>query len=133
MAIVNDGKLKLLAAQISYLNTLYFGLFTNNVTPIDGTAWSALTEAGWSGYARVAANNWGTPAIVSNAAQSLSAINPLFSNTTGSSQTFYGWFLIDASGGTPVLIAASNIGLTTIPAGQSYGFAPGITDNDVAG
>ena len=131
--IVNTGKTRLLNAQITYLNGLYFGLFTSNTTISDSTTWSSLTEASWSGYARVAANNWGTPTLVTNTAQSLSAVTPLFTNSTGSSVTFFGWFLIDTSSGGPYLIAAVNMGSTSIPAGQSFGFAPGITDNDVAG
>jgi hypothetical protein len=125
--IVNDGKVLLLDSQRTYLSALYWGLFTSNTTILAATVWSDLTEAVWTGYARVVAGTWGAPTIVSNVAVSTPTAQPTFTNTSGSSQNFYGWFLYDSSAGK--LVAAVNVGLTALPNGASYPLAGSITDN----
>lgn len=129
--IVNDGKVQLLNAQLSYLSGLVWGLFTSNTTITDTTTFSSLTEAAWTGYSRVTAGTWQTPTIVSNKATSQPNTYPSFGNTSGSNQTFYGWFLYDSSAGK--LIAAVNLGSTTLASGGTFPLPPVITDNDVAG
>jgi hypothetical protein len=129
--IVNNGKTLLLTQELTYLSGLYWGLFTNNATITDTTTWSALTEAAWTGYARVAVGTCQTPTIVANKAVTQPNSYPSFGNTSGSTQTFYGWFLYDATAGE--LVAAVNIGSTSIANGATYPLVPTLTLNDVAG
>lgn len=125
--IVNTGAIKLLDSQASYLAGLSWALFTNNPTITNATVWADLTEASWTGYARVTVGTMGAAAIVSGRAQAAPVAQPSFTNTSGSAQSFFGWALIDAAAG-PVLIAALNIGNTTLPDGLTYALNAAITD-----
>ncbi len=125
--IVNDGKLLLLDSQRTYLAGLYWGLFTNNFTIANATVLANLTAAAWTGYAAVLAGTFGAPTLVSNVAVTVPSAQPIFTNTSGSSQTFYGWYLYDTA--ATKLVAAVNVGLTTLPNGASYPLSASITDN----
>lgn len=125
--IVNNGKLKLLTAQLTYLAGLKWGLFTNNQTIIASTTFANLTEATWAGYAQVTAGTWGAAALVAGKAVTQPSAFPSFGNTSGSSQSFYGWFLLDPADTS--LVAAVNVGLTSIAAGGNYPLVPSVTDD----
>lgn len=128
--LVDDGVIQLLNAQITYIGGLYYGLFTTNLTIAHNTVLSTVTavEAAWTGYARQQVSSWPTPTIVSGVASMAGNTLLTFNNTSGSTQTFYGWFAVDTSSGK--LIAALNIGATTIPNGGTYSFAPTWTDGN---
>jgi len=125
--IVNDGKLQLLGFEIPSLETCYWGLFVNNWTVTSATVLADLTEAAWTGYAQVLVGTLAAPSLVSNVAVTTPVTNPTFVNSSGVSQGFYGWFLVDPS--QSILIAAVNLGSSTIPNGGIFPLAPSITDN----
>jgi hypothetical protein len=125
--IVNTGKLKLLTYQYPDLEDAEWCLFTDNETITSATVWADLTEAAFSGYSRVAVGPLNTATIVSTRGSTTPVTQPVFTNGSGGSENVYGWALIDVSG-SPVLIAAENFGLTTIPAGQSLALQGTITD-----
>lgn len=124
--IVNDGKLALLGYQLDALELCEWRLFTDNETITSATVLSDLTEAAWTGYMAVVVGTLNSPAIVGGRASTTPASAPVFTNGSGSGVTFYGWMLVDTS--LSKLIAATNLGATTIPAGQSVALTPTITD-----
>lgn len=128
--IVQGGQIKLLEQELSYLATLDWGLFTSNLTISATTTASTVTaaEASWTGYSRSSISGWATPTTVSGSAQSAASGLLTFSNGSGSTQTFYGWFGLDPGDGT--LVAAINTGAQTIPASGSYSFSAAITNTN---
>jgi hypothetical protein len=125
--IVNEGKIQLLNAQRVFLGTLDWGLFTNNVVILSTTVFADLVLAGWGGYSSVGAGAWGTPNIIANKAVSVDTVVPVFGNTSGAPQTFYGWLLYDPVAAK--IVAAVNIGATVIPDGGSYPLSATISDD----
>jgi len=125
--IVNTGKLVLLGFQLTDLSSCLWALFTNNFTVTNATVLASLVEAAWTGYARQAVGALNAPTLTANVATTTPTTNPTFTNTSGVSQSFYGWMLLDSAGTT--LIAAVNLGANTIPDGGLFPLAPTITDN----
>jgi hypothetical protein len=123
--IVNTGLLQLLTAQVTYLNSLYWGLFTNNVSITASTVWSNLTVAAWTGFAEVNALNWSTPSIVAGVAVNSGLPNPSFGNSSGSTQTFYGWYARDTSN---ILVACVNLTAQSLVNGGFYTITPSLSD-----
>jgi hypothetical protein len=125
--IVDTGKTKLLDLQDAGLAAYKWRLFTNNFTITNATLLTDLTAAAWSGYADVTVGSVPPSTIVGTRASTVPLTPPVFSNLSLTSQTFYGWCLFDPSG-AGTLIAAVNIGITTIPAGGTFALTPTITD-----
>jgi hypothetical protein len=125
--IVDTGKKALLDLQATGLSVYKWRLFTNNFTIAAGTTVGSLTEAAWTGYNPAVVGTVNAATTSGGVATSTPATNPTFSNTSGSSQTFFGWFLTDATGAT--LIAAVNLGSQTIANGGTFPLAPSFTDN----
>lgn len=125
--IVNTGKLQLLDAQRPFLGFCYWGLFTNNLAIAAGTILANLTPAAWAGYVLVNGITWSVPAIVAAKAVTSGSPNVIFGNSSGALQSFYGWYVIDVS--QTYLIAAVNIGLTTIANGANYVLTPTVSDD----
>lgn len=112
----NTGLLVIAAnAVVNLWPPFVWGLYTNNVVLGPGTIFADLTEAltAW-GYARQTPTGWATNGIIANiAVQSANTIT--FSNTSGSPQSVYGYFILDTTGnvlvgveefaGAPVTIA----------------------------
>jgi hemolysin-activating ACP:hemolysin acyltransferase len=115
--IVNTGKVKLQEAQQTYVESLYWALFTNDVEIEDETVWGDLTEAAWTGYARVPVGDLSAAAIVAGKSQQVPDAVPVFTNGSGSPVTFYGWALIDTTS-TPVIVAAKEVTPVEIAAGE---------------
>lgn len=113
---VNTGKLRVAEALESYHEGLYWALFTSNTTISAATVLADLTEAAWTGYARVQVGELGAAAIVAGKAQKVPDDVPVFENGSGAPVSYYCWGLIDTSG-TPALVAAANVGETEIAAG----------------
>lgn len=128
--IVNDGLVLLEDVQLAFMATLEFGLFTTDVTITDATVAADVTatEAAWAGYARTTATSWPTPTITGSTASSQNGALLNFGNTSGSNQTFFGWFAIDPASGD--LVAADNTGAIIIPSSGVYSFASVLTDTD---
>lgn len=119
--IPNQGALELLYQLLVDNSGATFQLFTNNETIDANTVLADLTLAAWSGYSGVGLGTFSTPSIVSGKATASAVSNPNFVNSSGSPVDFYGWCIVD--GGASKLLAAENIGLTTIPAGEGYLFS----------
>lgn len=125
--IVDTGKIRLLNAQAVFLGNCEWALYTNVATITAATVLADLTEAAWTGYARVSFGSASPPAIVGGRAQTVPSSPPVFGNSSGASQNFEGWFLVDPTG-TPGLVAAVPLGTQTIPDGLTYGLSPAVTD-----
>jgi hypothetical protein len=83
----------------------YLGVFSNNYTPTPASVWADLTEATFSGYGRInLAGLWGSSGAIMDGEYKSDLPAQTFTGT-GSSQTVYGWFVIDA---TPHLWLAQN-------------------------
>lgn len=128
--LVNEGLLDFQAAELTYLNNLQWGLFTANYDIIDSTVLADVvaSEAAWAGYARQTTSPWTTPAIVSGGAQTTGPALLSFTNTSGASQTFWGWFVANPTTGK--LVAALNIGAQTIPNTGLYAFAGALNEQN---
>lgn len=124
--IVNEGILQLLDEQDTYLSSLVFGLFVSNTTISATTVIGDLTLASWSGYSNAAVGSLYPSTIVGPRAQTSPVSQPVFTNGSGSPVTFYGWFLYDPTASK--LVAAVNLGLRTIPAGETYALVATFTD-----
>lgn len=125
--IVNSGSLLLLTSQLPYLATLKMRLFTSNTTPSLTDTLATYTAAAWSSYADVVLGTMAAATLVGGKAQTAPNVPPVFTNTSGSPVTYYGWLLFDPSG-TPTLIGAVYQGLQTLANGQSISEAGIITD-----
>lgn len=126
--IPDQGALQLAEYQTSGLNVCEMWLFTSNTTITTSTVIGDLTAAAWTGYAPVALTSWSAATIVGGRAQKTSTITAQFNNTSGSSQTYYGWAIVDPV--TTKLIAAVNLGAQVIPDGLSAFYVPYITDKE---
>jgi hypothetical protein len=119
--IVNGGKLANVNALRTTLASYYMILFTNNFSIVDGTVYSSLTIAAWTGYAPVNIGTVNAAAIVGVQAVTVAAAACVFTNTSGSTQTFYGWAVVDSLG-SPTLLEATNLGLQTLLNTKSISF-----------
>lgn len=128
--IVNTGRIKLFSLQKSQLQTYYWHLLGSNVSISATTVYGDMTEPTFTGYAPQLMPTLPDPTIVSTRATMVPLSYPIFTNTSGSSATVYGWWLANDDDATVVLIAAYNFGSTSIPAGQSLVLAPTLTDTD---
>lgn len=75
-------------------------LYQNNHTPAAGDDISDYTEATFTGYAQddFAPSTFGAVSVVSHVAQSVSSFTAEFTQTSGSNQTIYGYYLLDDGG-----------------------------------
>ena len=105
------------------------GLFTNNYTVVDTTLFSNLTEAVFTGYGRVTltAGSW-ISAGVAGGIGTIVYPTVTFTNSTGVSQTVYGYFVLDST--TTYLLAAGNLygAPVTIVSGGTYSLIPTWSD-----
>lgn len=126
--IVETGLLDLQKNDLAYLEALEWGLFTANLAITATTVLADVTasEAGWTGYERAESTPWQTPAIIAGGSQTGTTSLLTFSNGSGGSVTFYGWFAVNPT--TGALVAALNIGLQTIPSTGVYSFAAALND-----
>jgi len=129
--IVNGGKQDLVDKYRTSLAGYYMILFTSNTTITDTTVYSSLTIASWTGYAAVAIGTMNASTIVGVQAKSTAATAPVFTNTSGSSQTFYGWAVVNSLG-SPVLYEATNIGLQTLLNNASISFPYSYAAQDIS-
>lgn len=83
-------------------------LFKNNYTPVIGTSWASLTEANFSGYARVTPT-FGAPTISASVATSVGSTATFTHNGGATPNDCYGWALIDTTPGTPEVLAADRL------------------------
>ena len=104
-------------------------LFVNNVTPDRSLTLGGLTEAGWTGYA--AQNVLAAAFTLTGVAGHVGGITAAavsFSNTSGGSQSAYGYFVTDASGSFLLWAARFDGAPITQPDGGSWQVTPTIGD-----
>lgn len=103
-------------------------LFVNNVTITQSTLLSALTEATWTGYAVVplAFGSW-TFSVAGHTGIAIAGPQS-FSNSSGSAQTAYGWYLTDS--GSSMLLAGGQFdgAPVSIPDGGTQIVIPSVGD-----
>jgi hypothetical protein len=126
LMIVDEGKVRLLEEQIAALEVYQWGLASADTTIDRFTVFADLTECAFTGYARVTVGTLSAPVIVGTRAQTVPITQPSWTNGGGTDTDFFIWFLIDSTDDT--LVSATNIGLTTIPAGLTWLLNAGITD-----
>jgi hypothetical protein len=111
------------------VGNLLFGLFTNNVTITRSTTWAsaALTEASWAGYSRVTVNSGWVVSVVGHLGFAIGT--PIaFANSSGSTVSPYGYFVLDSTG-TWLMAAAQFDGApVAIADGDSYVMVPSLGD-----
>lgn len=109
-----------------------FHLYTNNYTPTLGDTLANYTEATFAGYAAQAAlaAAW-TFSQVSAHVGALQAPNVSFSNTSGSSQSVYGYYITDAAATVLLGAARFDSGPIVIPTGQSQGVTPILSNSSL--
>lgn len=78
-----------------------FGLFTNDINPVNGTAFAQLTEAVFGGYARVPYLPFtpGYSRVDGHAGADRIGIVQFVGNGQGPIQTVYGWFIVKNGAG----------------------------------
>ena len=96
------------------------GLFTNNYTVVDSTLFSNLTEAVFTGYARVTLtySSW-VSLGVSSAIGTIAFPTVTFTNNSGSAVNLYGYFVLDPS--ATYLLSAGNLASAPVSIGASGG------------
>lgn len=105
--------------------TVKYHLFTNNVTPTLADTVATYTEASWTGYAAVSKTFTDYTINGVSGHNGFAIASPIaFSNTSGSSQNAYGYYVTD-SGGTILLAAARfDSAPVSIPNGGSTSVVP---------
>lgn len=126
--IVNNGRLAFLDAQSAFNAALQLGLFDDDIPDDAANTLASYTESSFAGYARVTLGAVTAAALVGGRGQVTPVTMPVFTNAEAFDVVVYGWFLYDTTSGD--IVAAHNVGATTIPAGLSLAVPLGITDTD---
>lgn len=132
--VVTTGRVLEAAALVSFYDSLFLGLYTNNVTPSPTTPFSALVEASFPGYSRVSIAGFGSAFLNgSNQGEIDSVIQNLTLSTTGGPYPIYGYFLITAiSGGTLIAIGPNTAAPVDLAnAGDTYTVQPRKVQGDL--
>jgi hypothetical protein len=119
-----DNGLVYQLTQILTTNVKY-RLFANNVTPTLNDTLATYTEASFAGYAAVS-QNWSNFTINGVANHQGYALAPpvTFTNTSGSTQTVYGYYVTDDLNTTLLAAARFDGAPISIPTGTGYSVVP---------
>ena len=119
----NDG----LVQQLHWILTtgVHYHLYTNNVIPGLSDTTATYTEAIWTGYAAVF-QDWSNFTLNGVSANSGYAIAPpiSFTNSSGSSQNTYGYYVTDVANGILLAAARFDSPPITILDGQGVAVVP---------
>jgi len=106
MVIPNDGKKKFLdwifrddgSGGVDFIVRLY----SNNLTPIDGTTTGDFVEATFPGYAEITYTHldFGAAAIVANVAETVGTPAPAWTCSGGGGELIYGWYMVTSDDDT---------------------------------
>ena len=111
------------------LSTLKLKLFTNNVTPSDNSVISDFTLATWTGYVDVSlvSGTWVSLGVASHVG---TIVYPacVFSNSSGSNQSAYGWIITNSAGTQLISCGLLDAAPVTIANGSTYSFIPTLGD-----
>lgn len=124
----NPGKVALLDSERALLNTYYYGLYTNNITPDSNTVLADLTECTDGSYVSTGRLPPGfTPATL-NGDDEAELTGPDMQwtfNFSGGSFTVYGYFVATASsGGTLIYSERAAAPFTVTASGQTFTVTP---------
>lgn len=114
----NEGKKLALEGLQAMLYGLYVELIDSPATITKDTIWSDLSFASWSGYSPWQVSSLSAVTIVSDRAR-CNAVSPAtFGNTSGVSQTAYGWAVVDTAANKILSAAMFDVPLI-IPNGET--------------
>lgn len=105
MVIPNEGKLywldRALNPDANPGEELRVILYTNNYTPVDGSAAGSFTAATFTGSDpwSLLPGDWPAAAIVANVAESTYPDTPTWTNTGATTELCYGWYAVTLLGG----------------------------------
>lgn len=122
MAQTPQGSLARLNAQAGFIANWFLGLYVNNVEVPLSAVLADLVEASWTGYAQQLVGSTTSAVLQGNTAVCGTNALANFANTSGAQQSFYGWFLVDATGA--ILLAGDSLGLTLLPDGSTFTLIP---------
>lgn len=107
-AVPDQGEIRMLQA-VKDISPQRIILFQNNITPGNSTTFADLTEATFSGYARVTPS-WGAIATGGDGRAAMVAAAANFTHNGGVvTNLVYGWAWIDSAVGVEKLIAADRV------------------------
>ncbi len=105
---VDEGlqfKLSLLTDQVAIPSPLYLLLDdTPAFVPTSNMVVTDLSQPAWSGYAPMPVTSWAAPGAPVLGVVDCEGNNTVFSNTSGSPQTVYGWGLATGPGPSDTLL-----------------------------
>lgn len=119
----NDGLVEQLTRILN--GTVKYHLFTNNVMPTLADTVSTYTEAAWTGYAAVSKtfSDFTINGVSGNLGFAIAS--PIaFSNSSGSSQAAYGYYVTDSAGAILLAAARFDSAPVSIPNGGSTSVVP---------
>lgn len=131
--IMDSGKTRFLdvltGLSTAGLSGAKFHLYTNNVTPSHADVLATYTEATWAGYSAQTAGAWSGATLDGTFHGTSSQANPMgFMNTSGVTQTCYGYYVTDGAG-LALLMAERFAGAPlNILNGQSLSLTPNVKD-----
>jgi hypothetical protein len=110
---------QILAAGVRY------HLFVNNITPTLGTVLSGLTEASFTGYASVSLS-WSNYTLNGVSGHNGYALAPpiVFTNSSGSPQNVYGYYVTDSANTLLLAVALFDSAPVSIPNGGTETVLP---------
>lgn len=123
LVIASDHLTEFLQTDIqTYLETLTYHLFQNNLVPTTASRIGDLTESTFPGYLDEPTPTWSAPSLVSGVAVSTAA-QIVFSCTGGGGQNVYGYYATDP-GGTLVFSDRYAGAPTNMVSGANYAVNP---------
>lgn len=129
LVVVQDGTQNLLDQLRSGWGTLVMGLFVINHVPAATDVIGDYTpiEASWTGYARQSVTGFVIPVIDGTGHSVTNAPSVVFSNSSGSAVTVYGYFMMDPTATTLLWAELDPASPVTVPDGSTYTVVPQLT------
>jgi hypothetical protein len=113
------GESVMLATGLGSGNNWTLKLFSNQTTPTNASVASNFTEVSFTGYSSktlthsISSTTWSTPTTVSPSVSQYNAATPQsWTNTSTSSSTLYGYFVVDAINGNLIYAEAFSAAVT---------------------
>jgi hypothetical protein len=130
MVLANTKKAKLLEQKRTYLNTLTYKLFKNNITPGGANVAADFIEVTDGGYA--AKTNMGFAAAYLNGVNQGQTDAPSWTNTfnfSGGAFTVYGYYVVDPADGGLVFSERAASPFNVTANGQTYTVVPSMLED----
>lgn len=125
---VRPGLVDMLEETRALLLTCELCLYKNDYTPTDATVIADLTEADFTGYARIDLDGW-TAAFLNaaNIAEMRETLRTFTATGGATANTIYGYFILDAGGNLMAVQRNPAGGQVINGAGQVYPVWPRVT------